>query len=469
MNPSSTSDPWIGRLIGERQRYRLERVIGKGGMGDVYLAVDTLLGGQQVALKLLKDTLIGVGELRKRFEREVALCAALKSDHIVQVSDYGVTAESHPFYVMEYLRGQTLGQLLRKLSREGKRLSVERSVGLIRQVCDGLQLAHKGVTLWRDGATVSEHIQVVHRDLKPDNIFLVPTALGELVKILDFGIAKIRDEASEQTNLTSTFMGTFRYAAPEQLQVDLNLDGRADIYSLGIILYEMLSGSDPFSFGVKASRTSGILWGLAHASKQPQLLRTQPGCEQLPAQLEAVVMRCLQKLPDDRFQSVEELSLALQSCISSRMSGVPEREIDATLSQEIPPTPTLPRSLTPSEQSHLDPTIDQVPSYPQQSHLDPVVNQVLSPSRREDYDEARNQEVKTTPAPTHPHTQILLALGAGISVSLAVIGGIYVYIRSQSSTEVDSPQQFSPSPSTLPQTTKPQPSCDDPNSIFCPK
>ena len=143
-----------------------------------------------MALKLLKDTLVTSGELRKRFEREVALCAALKSDHIVEVSDYGVTPEGHPFYVMEYLRGQSLGQLLRR----ERRLSVERTVSIITQVCGGLQLAHEGVTLWRDGATVSEHIKVVHRDLKPDNIFLVPTTLGELVKILDFGIAKIRQD-----------------------------------------------------------------------------------------------------------------------------------------------------------------------------------------------------------------------------------------------------------------------------------
>jgi len=145
MNPPSQPDPWIGRLIGDlasagRQRYRLEKRLGAGGMGDVFLAMDTLLG-QQVALKLIKDTLVTSAMLRKRFEREVAVCAALKSDNIVQVSDYGITAEGYPFYVMEYLRGQSLGQLL----RQQKRLSVEQTMSII---------------------------------------FLVPTALGQLQKVV---------------------------------------------------------------------------------------------------------------------------------------------------------------------------------------------------------------------------------------------------------------------------------------------
>ena len=122
MTSSYSPDNWIGRTIGDgrfapaegySQRYRLDKRLGSGGMGDVFLAMDTLLG-KQVALKLLKDTLIAQQELRKRFEREVALCVALKSDHIVEVGDYGVTPEGHPLYVMEYLRGESLGQLLRR-------------------------------------------------------------------------------------------------------------------------------------------------------------------------------------------------------------------------------------------------------------------------------------------------------------------------------------------------------------------
>ncbi|MEH2276541.1 MAG: protein kinase [Nostoc sp.] len=311
MKSPPSSNSWIGRFVGDNQRYRLDRRLGGGGMGEVFLATDTRVG-QQVALKLLKDTLVASQEMRKRFEREVAVCAALQSDHIVKISDCGVTPEGFPFYVMEYLRGQTLGQLL---LRE-KRLSVERTVKIMAQVCKGLQLAHQGVTLRRDGGKTTEHIQVVHRDLKPDNIFLVPTDLGEWVKVLDFGVAKIRSESLENsniTNITSTFIGTFRYAPPEQIQSDKNLDARGDIYSLGIILYEMLSAADPFGISIKGSHISEASWVLAHAYEPPKPLRSQPGCENLPVQIEAVVMKCLQKNPVNRFATVEELNQALQA------------------------------------------------------------------------------------------------------------------------------------------------------------
>ncbi|MEI1377186.1 protein kinase [Nostoc sp. UHCC 0926] len=311
MKSPPSSNSWIGRFVGDNQRYHLDRRLGGGGMGEVFLATDTRVG-QQVALKLLKDTLVASQEMRKRFEREVAVCAALQSDHIVKISDCGVTPEGFPFYVMEYLQGQTLGQLL---LRE-KRLSLQRTVKIMAQVCKGLQLAHQGVTLRRDGGKTTEHIQVVHRDLKPDNIFLVPTDLGEWVKVLDFGVAKIRSESLENsniTNITSTFIGTFRYAPPEQIQSDKNLDARGDIYSLGIILYEMLSAADPFGISIKGSHISEASWVLAHAYEPPKPLRSQPGCENLPVQIEAVVMKCLHKNPANRFATVEELNQALQA------------------------------------------------------------------------------------------------------------------------------------------------------------
>ncbi|MEH2038609.1 serine/threonine protein kinase, partial [Nostoc sp.] len=324
MKSPPSSNSWNGRFVGDNQRYRLDRRLGGGGMGEVFLATDTRVG-QQVALKLLKDTLVASLEMRKRFEREVAVCAALQSDHIVKISDCGVTPEGFPFYVMEYLRGQTLRQLL---LRE-KRLSVERTVKIMAQVCKGLQLAHQGVTLQRDGGKTTEHIQVVHRDLKPDNIFLIPTDLGEWVKVLDFGVAKIRSESSENsniTNITSTFIGTFRYAPPEQIQSDQNLDARGDIYSLGIILYEMLSAADPFGISIKGSHVSEASWVLAHAYEPPKPLRSQPGCEHLPVQLEAVVMKCLHKNPANRFATVEELNQALQAAAKfATESSVPEQ------------------------------------------------------------------------------------------------------------------------------------------------
>ncbi|NJL22304.1 MAG: protein kinase [Leptolyngbyaceae cyanobacterium SM1_3_5] len=303
---SPQTNPWIGRLVGDR--YQIDRRLGGGGMGDVFLATDTRLG-KSIALKLLKESLSNA-DLKARFERECAICAALKSSHIVQVSDYGLTSEGFPFYVMEYLQGQTLGQLLFSQPR----LSIEQTCNIITQVCAGLQAAHTGVSLWHRETNTNEQIKVVHRDLKPDNIFLTPTALGEFVRIIDFGIAKIQSLQTEYA-ATTLFMGTCHYASPEQFDGGI-IDERSDIYSLGIILYEMLSGTDPFGLDFRKNRITNNAWLAAHAMKDPQPLRSQLDCDHISPALEAVVMRCLEKAPSDRFASAEDLRMALQAAVA---------------------------------------------------------------------------------------------------------------------------------------------------------
>ncbi len=312
MNFGSQPRQSSSRFIGEQQRYCLEQSLGQGGMGKVYVATDTLLG-RQVAIKILKETLINTEAIRKRFEREICLCAALHSENIVQVTDYGVTPEGHPFFVMEYLVGKTLAQLL----QQERLISPNRTVQIIIQVCHGLGLAHEGVVLHRHHGRPTERIQVVHRDLKPENLFLVPTTLGELIKILDFGIAKFKTQEEGFTDLnTSSFIGTYHYASPEQLELSAALDNRSDIYSLGMILYEMLSGTDPF--GLQAQQTqrgAGMSWVKAHLTQRPTPLRSQPGCQEISLDLEAAVMKCLAKKPSDRWDSVNNLSFALKSAI----------------------------------------------------------------------------------------------------------------------------------------------------------
>jgi WD40 repeat protein len=356
MNSPQTLDPWIGRSLGDRQRYRLEQRLGGGGMGEVFLAMDTLLG-QPVALKLL-DTKLSPGDLRRRFEREVAVVTALRSQHIVHVSDSGVTLQGHPFYVMEYLQGQTLGQLLRC----EKPLPIERTISIITQVCAGLQLAHQGISLKQGGTAFGRRVKVIHRDLKPDNIFLLPTGLGELVKLLDFGIAKIRSDQAEYTHATSMFLGTYRYAAPEQFEIGQDLDERADIYSLGMILYEMLTGTDPF--GSNEHQMTGATWGVAHLSKPAIPLRAQPGCEQLPRELDAVVMRCLQKDPAKRFSSVAELNQALHAAVPD----ISDRSLSLTEyvqqeNTELPPSTPTPTHVNARSPASNDPTLSATQNF----------------------------------------------------------------------------------------------------------
>ncbi len=284
-------DPYINRLIG---RYRLVELVGQGAMGRVYRAEDTLLGGV-TAVKFLSPTLVASTKMRDRFKTEARTCAQLgqKSIHIVSVTDYGVTEEDTPYYVMEYLRGESLGEVITPQS-----LPLPRFLSLARQICLGLQFAHQGIQM--DG----QLCPIIHRDIKPSNILVVQDALvGELVKILDFGIAKLLQEDSGQTH---SFMGTLPYSSPEQME-GLELDPRSDIYSLGIMLYEMLTGKMP----LKVETHSFGSWYKAHHQQPPRKFDlAHPGLK-LPKSLEALVMGCLEKQPGDRPQSISEVLKAL--------------------------------------------------------------------------------------------------------------------------------------------------------------
>jgi serine/threonine-protein kinase len=292
-------EPWKGLLIGDR--YCLKQELDRGGMGRVYLAEDTKVPGKPlVAVKIIMTI---DSNLLARFVEEVELIASLTSPHIVKLSDYGSTPvdscfRGSPFYVMEYLKGQTLRQRLQQVGA----LPIKQAAHILLQICAGLAEAHHHPKI------------IIHRDLKPENIFLIPgdEIFGEFVKIIDFGIAK---KTLSQSHLTvvGSFVGTYRYAAPEQYQDNFPLDPRCDIYSLGLLLYEMLSGTNPYNLEPETATTEN--WRNSHLNREPQPLRSQPGCENLPAALEAIVMKCLQKSPPERFSNVEELEKALEETI----------------------------------------------------------------------------------------------------------------------------------------------------------
>ncbi|MBE9060175.1 serine/threonine-protein kinase [cf. Phormidesmis sp. LEGE 11477] len=279
------TDSNTGRTVCDR--YELIETIGRGSMGRVYLAGDSLLGGVPVAVKFLSQTLLNEN-MRERFLREAMTCAQLgqKSIHVVRVTDYGVNEDEVPFYVMEYLKGDNVGQMVQR-----KPLPVPRFLGLIRQVLLGLKTAHSGILV--DGKVVP----IIHRDIKPSNILVtVDPSVGELVKILDFGIAKLLQEGGEQT---STFMGTLAYASPEQME-GRELDNRSDIYSLGVMMYQMLSSKLP----VKPANNTFGSWYKAHRLVEPKSLVQ---AYKVPKELNDVVMACLSKQREDRPSTVSDI------------------------------------------------------------------------------------------------------------------------------------------------------------------
>ncbi|PSN16583.1 serine/threonine protein kinase [filamentous cyanobacterium CCT1] len=287
-------------------RYELLEPIGQGSMGRVYLAEDLLLGSVKVAVKLLSQTMPGE-KMRDRFMQEAMTCAQLgqKSIHVVRVTDYGVSDEGIPFYVMEYLQGQSLSQLINL-----QPLPVPRFLGLIRQICLGLQAAHDGITL----KTQPEPVPIIHRDIKPSNIMIVqdPT-LGELAKILDFGIAKLMQIDSDQTNC---FMGTLAYASPEQME-GRDLDSRSDIYSLGVMMFQMLTGHLP----LRASSHTFGGWYKVHQTQSPKRMGEVASNIKIPKLLEDLVMSCMAKPPADRPQNTQELLQTLEPLQARYVNG----------------------------------------------------------------------------------------------------------------------------------------------------
>ena len=280
------SDFRAGTLLGGK--YRVERVLGHGGMG-VVVAAEHLDLRRRVAVKCIRGSTPPSPAATERFVREARVLAQLRSEHVVQVTDVGTLESGAPFIVMEYLEGQDLAQHL--LARGP--LPVAEAVGYVMQALVGLAEAHR--------------VGLVHRDLKPSNLALAtrPDA-SMVVKILDFGISKILSGeamASIGAATTAAAHGSPHYMSPEQIRDPSNVDSRTDIWSLGVVLYELLTGRRPHS----ASSLSGLSVAIVTEPAQP-LRTSQPD---LPEQLERVVLRCLEKQPADRYPTVADLAEAL--------------------------------------------------------------------------------------------------------------------------------------------------------------
>lgn len=260
--------------------YEIERLLGRGGMGEVWLARHLRLAGKQVAIKVLHVDRALPQEALARFRREAEIAARLEHPNIVQVLDFNTLPSGQPYLVMEYLKGQSLAA-----RAQGQPLPLDQLFVLMRQVGAALQAAH--------------HAGVVHRDLKPENIFLVPTAAGDQVKVLDFGISKLSDSNSVQTT-DSTLIGTPLYMSPEQaLGNNREVGPQSDLFSLGSILFELLAGRAPFF----AESVARVVFRIAY-EQAPSLRELRPD---LPEHVLRAVGHALERERERRTPTIEAL------------------------------------------------------------------------------------------------------------------------------------------------------------------
>ena len=298
-------DDYIGQFL--NNRYLIRDLIGKGGMGRVYLAEDTAKGGMPIAIKILSLSLSNQ-QMSQRFAREIFIGAQLgrKSKHIVRILSYGVTEDKTPFYVMEYLQGKNLKQILKI-----QPLTISKFLEICNQICLGLQCAHQGISL------KGEIYPIVHRDIKPENIFIAEDSKkGEIVKILDFGIAKFLTERSGMT-LTDSFIGSLPYCSPEHMEGRKLLDVRSDIYSLGVLMFEMLTGKHPF----QTKSNSFGTWYQAHRFQMPPTVEEVNPQVKIPEILEKILMSCLAKEVSDRPQNINQILEDLEK-VNSQVNNV---------------------------------------------------------------------------------------------------------------------------------------------------
>lgn len=305
-------------------KYRVEKVLGAGGMGVVVAATHVELG-ERVAIKFLHEEALQHEEATARFMREARAAVRIKSEHVARVIDVGRLESGAPYMVMEYLSGRDLSATV----KGGTAISVEDAVDYLIQTCDAMADAHA--------------LGIVHRDLKPANLFLTERSDGsQLVKVLDFGISKVTqlDVGDVGLTRTSTAMGSPLYMSPEQMRSAKNVDHRTDIWSLGAILFELLGGVTPFNANSFPELCAEVL-----ANPPRSLKELRPD---VPAELEAVIGRCLEKQPEARYGSVAELAAALlpfaprhSRASVEKLTRVLERAGMPTISdRETAPTPS---------------------------------------------------------------------------------------------------------------------------------
>ncbi|HQU83357.1 MAG TPA: protein kinase [Pyrinomonadaceae bacterium] len=304
------------------KRYFLEKRLGRGAMGQVYLGKDKKFETRRVAIKTVRQDILNSDDLQEgeaiaRFEREAQAAASIQHPNTVSVTDYGESDEGIFYLVMEYVEGETLHRLLR---REGT-LPVKRAVRLLRQIADGVDAAHE--------------VGILHRDLKPANIFIMQKGKGDgFIKVGDFGLAKIVNQTVTDTSSNATpssrgIIGTPEFMAPEQMQPEIGVDIRADIYALGTIAYLMLGGKTPFTGDLMQL----VMQKIMHKPAPLSTLRTD-----IPKDVERVIMKSLEIDANNRQSTVSEWITELEEAaedVSESKTGTARLIIMAPVNAEV--------------------------------------------------------------------------------------------------------------------------------------
>ena len=391
------SAPVSDALVGKRvDKYEIVRVIGRGGMGTVYEALNTTIG-KRVAMKFVDAETAQSSDSVARFQREAEAASAVESAHIVEIFDSGVGDDGIPYIVMELLRGEDLGHRIKRCGR----LEIGEAVHVVAQILRGLHRAHEA--------------GIVHRDLKPDNIFLVDRDDDQsFAKILDFGISKVqRQNGAPVHTLTrqGTVLGTPFYMSPEQAQALPDIDGRTDLWSVGAILYECLTGRPPYS---GTSYEQVIVNICMHDAED---VRTHnPGVSEAIAH---VIRRLLARDRLERFATAREVLEALKAAtggaISTRSGAIPAEERDA--------------STTSSPDFRLTPRVASPGSTPgSRSDASPIEVRPASPSKA-------SWSTSRRAARREKRAFVLIAVSALLAGSL----GAFLFVRSR-------PQATTPPP-----------------------